>query len=142
MTTNLAETDVSTLTESAQEPALLLGDKTARVKAGQHVLIDVLGLGSRRRTDVTFDRDSLEFQLADGGTTTDKVVLPGVGAFSLVNGQISFYAEKTALLAGSVAGRTEDVPRVGISVAFQARITGGDSAGELAAGTTGVTITA
>lgn len=141
MTTNLAETSTSETTESAQEPVLLLGDTTSRVKTGQHVLIDVLGL-STRKTSVPCDRDSLVFQLADGTATTDKVTVPGVGAFTLMNGHISFYAEKDALRAGSVAGRTEDVPRAGVSIAFQARAAGGEHAGELVAGTTGVTITA
>lgn len=154
MTTLDEQTTVSTPTPTQ------IADVFATVKAGQHVLVDVLGISTPAgRTAANlglhaFDRDSLALLVIDPLTgdftvPTQKQVIPLLGRFTVMNGHVSFTAEKNALNTeseGGATGCTEAVTELNLSVQFQAQLNSigqpQDAAPEWVTGTVTVRVTA
>lgn len=88
-------------------PSTQLADVFATVKPGQHVLVDVLGISTRagRTADNlglhALDRETLELLTVEPLTGETMVasdeVIPERGRFSVMNGHLSFSAQKDAL---------------------------------------------
>lgn len=129
---------------------------TARVKPGQHVLVDVLGISTNKNSRgdrlagehsmLSFDRDSLELAVLDGALPADaqpllKLIAPDdAGHWTVVNGHISFFAQPDVLNKAQELDAT--VKRVIVSTDFRVKIAAGELAEQWATGTVTMTIAA